>query len=156
MAAYGITNNVLVKNNFLFGYKIDDNTNASIRVQNNGYRKDDFNWTDVRGYFDCLKVDFVSKYQNNNVEYGIEVLLFSIQGIANLNGKAPFEQALIVFKQNYQGDKVAKVRVSSKFNVSVSYRFPALFFKNIAATTLGLHGSNLLSQRRVFKFGAQI
>lgn len=50
---------------------------------------------------------------------------------------------------------MAKVKVSSKFNVSVSYKLPALLFKNIATTTFGVHGANLLSDKRTFKFGLQ-
>jgi len=32
LAAYGITHNVLVKNNLLFGFKVNETTNASLRV----------------------------------------------------------------------------------------------------------------------------
>jgi hypothetical protein len=65
LAAYGITHNVLVKNNLLFGYKINDTTNASLRVENNGYRKDNFDWANWKGYFDNIRVDAVSKYRDN-------------------------------------------------------------------------------------------
>lgn len=74
----------------------------------------------------------------------------------NLNGKSPFEEAQFVVKQIDSRNHITKVRVSSKFHVSVSYKCPTLLFQNIASTTFGLHGSNLLNERRVFKFGAQV
>jgi len=47
------------------------------------------------------------------------------------------------------------VRVSSNFDVSVAYKYPGVIFKNIVTATVGAHGSNLLSDKRSFKFGAQ-
>jgi hypothetical protein len=61
-----------VKNNLLFGYNINDTANASIRIENNGYRKGGFDWANFKGYFDSVKVDFTNKYQNNTT-YGLEV-----------------------------------------------------------------------------------
>lgn len=78
LAAYGISSNILVKNNFLFGYKINDTTNAYLRVENQGYRKDAFSWSNFKGYFDNLKVDVTSKYQSN-IEYGLEVLILILR-----------------------------------------------------------------------------
>lgn len=74
MAAYGITKNLLVKNNLLFGYKVNDTANASLRIQNNGYRKDAFDWKNFKGYFDTIKVDFTNKHQSN-LTYGFEVIM---------------------------------------------------------------------------------
>lgn len=74
LGAYGLTNNVLVKNNFLFGYKINDDASVFLRLENKGYRKDVFNWADWKGYFDNAKVDFVNKYKD--IKYGIEVYFF--------------------------------------------------------------------------------
>ena len=62
---------------------------------------------------------------------------------------------VVVKHNNSEKNHVAKVKVSSKFNVSVSYKLPALLFKNIATTTFGVHGANLLSDKRTFKFGLQ-
>jgi len=78
LAAYGISSNILVKNNFLFGYKVNDTTNAYLRVENQGYRKDAFSWSNFKGYFDNLKVDVTSKYQSN-IEYGLEVLILILR-----------------------------------------------------------------------------
>lgn len=79
LGAYGLTNNVLVKNNFLFGYKLGDsnNTSAFLRLENNGYRKTSHNWSDAKAYFDNIKVDVVSSYKD--FKYGVEVFfLFNI------------------------------------------------------------------------------
>lgn len=78
LAAYGITQNVLVKNNLLFGYKVNDTVNGSLRLENKGFRKDNFDWANAKGYFDQAKVDVVGKYQNN-IEYGLEVLFFLVR-----------------------------------------------------------------------------
>lgn len=72
LGAYGVTSNVLVKNNILLGYKIDDSTNTFLRLENNGYRKTGFNWGDLSGYFDVLKLDVVSSV--NGWKWGLQVL----------------------------------------------------------------------------------
>ena len=56
---------------------------------------------------------------------------------------------------NAETKHTAKVRLSSKFDVSVAYKYPGVIFKNIVTATVGAHGSNLLSDKRSFKFGAQ-
>jgi hypothetical protein len=71
LGAYGITNNVLIKNNILLGFNIDDNTNTYLRLENNGYRKVGFNWGEFSGYFDHLKLDAVSTYRG--WKWGFEV-----------------------------------------------------------------------------------
>jgi hypothetical protein len=71
LGAYGITNHVLVKNNILLGYRLDANSSAYLRLLNNGYRKTGFNWGDLSGYFDHIKLDFVSTYRD--WKYGLEV-----------------------------------------------------------------------------------
>ena len=71
LGAYGLTSHVLVKNNILLGYKIDDKTNTYLRLENNGYRKTGFNWGDFGGYFDHLKLDVVSSF--NGWKWGLEV-----------------------------------------------------------------------------------
>lgn len=72
LGAYGLTSHVLVKNNLLFGYKHDDNTSAYLRLLNNGFRKTGFNWGDLSGYFDTLKLDVITSA--NGWKYGLEVL----------------------------------------------------------------------------------
>jgi hypothetical protein len=78
-----------VKNNLLFGYNINDTANASIRIENNGYRKGGFDWANFKGYFDSVKVDFTNKYQNNTT-YGLEGVFALTGGRSN-----PFEEALV-------------------------------------------------------------
>jgi hypothetical protein len=73
LGAYGVTSHVLVKNNLLFGYKVDSKTSTFLRLVNNGYRKTGFNWGDLSGYFDSLKLDVVSSFQD--WKYGAEVRL---------------------------------------------------------------------------------
>ncbi len=70
MAAYGISNNVLVKNNLMFGYKLNNAGDISLRIENKGYRKDSFVWSDFAHYFDQAKLDFVTNSQKG-VRYGI-------------------------------------------------------------------------------------
>lgn len=73
LGAYGISSNVLVKNNLLVGYKLDDNTNAFLRLENNGFRKGGFNWADASGYFDHVKLDVVSSFRG--WKWGVEVII---------------------------------------------------------------------------------
>ena len=74
MAAYNITNNILVKNNVLLGYQVNPTSNAYVRLENRGFRKDAFNWADLARYFDTARIDFISTH-NLNVKYGVEVHL---------------------------------------------------------------------------------
>jgi hypothetical protein len=71
LTAYGLTSHVLSKNNLLFGYNIDENTSAYLRLENQGYRKAGFNWGDASAYFDHLKLDTVSSYRG--WRWGVEV-----------------------------------------------------------------------------------
>lgn len=73
LGAYGISNNVLVKNSLLFGYNHDDKTSAYLRIENDGYRKTGFNWADFSGYFDSLRLSVVSEWKDWG--YGFEVIL---------------------------------------------------------------------------------
>lgn len=72
LVAYNITNNILVKNNLLLGYKIDDKSTAYLRLENNGFRSTKFDWSNWQGYFDSVKLDFVSSYKD--IKYGFQVL----------------------------------------------------------------------------------
>ena len=71
LGAYGFTNNVLVKNNIFLGYQIDDKSSAYLRFENDGYRSSGFDWKYWQGYFDSVKVDFVSSHKD--FKYGIQV-----------------------------------------------------------------------------------
>jgi len=62
LGAYGISHNVIAKNNLLVGYKIDDKSTVFFRAENDGYRKGSFDLCDWRAYFDTIKLDFVSSY----------------------------------------------------------------------------------------------
>lgn len=85
---------------------------------------------------------------DDNIKYGLEAIL-------NPLGKVRFDQALVV-AQYTKDDQTFKVRASSKFDLSLLYRRPALLFKDIATTSIGLHGSNLQNDQRKFKIGLQV
>ena len=72
-------------------------------------------------------------------------------------GQNPFDEALFVVQHDDKEKKrTSKVRLSSKFDVSLSIKYPSLLFKDIATTTFGVHGSNLHNDKRSFKTGGQI
>jgi hypothetical protein len=48
------------------------------------------------------------------------------------------------------------VRVSSKLNASVLFKFPNVFFKDMGKTSVGLHVNDLASDKRSFKYGLQV
>jgi len=61
LAAYGILQNILVKNNVLVGYKFDDKASAFLRLENEGYRQT-ANPREWNAYFDSVKLDFIWKH----------------------------------------------------------------------------------------------
>lgn len=71
--AYNITNNILAKNNLLLSHKIDDKSTAYLRLENNGFRSTKFDWSNWQGYFDSVKLDFVSSYKD--IKYGFQGVL---------------------------------------------------------------------------------
>jgi hypothetical protein len=73
--AVGLTNKILLKNNFLLGYKINDTHQVFLRLENNGFRKDAFDWTNWKGYIDQVRVDFISQIKDKNIKYGLEVFM---------------------------------------------------------------------------------
>lgn len=74
LAAYGLYDHVLVKNDLLFGYTHDDSTSAYLRLVNSKYRQTGFNWSDFNGYFDKVKIDIISSFKD--WKWGIEVNLY--------------------------------------------------------------------------------
>ena len=49
-----------------------------------------------------------------------------------------------------------KVRVNSRANVSVLVKNPDVLKKNLASLSVGLHGSNLINDKRSFQVGGQV
>lgn len=76
LGAYGLTSHILVKNNLLFGYKVDSNTTTYLRLENNGYRKVGFNWGDFSGYFDSVKFDVISSFKGWKWGLEVKMILF--------------------------------------------------------------------------------
>jgi hypothetical protein len=62
----------------------------------------------------------------------------------------------VVEHNDIEKKRQTKVRVSSNFDVSLSYKYPCFIFKNIATVTLGAHGSSIHNDKRSFKGGAQL
>jgi len=60
--------------------------------------------------------------------------------------------------QHYEDSQklTTKLRLSSKFDASLLFKIPCPIFKNIATVSTGLHGSSLATEKRSFKYGAQI
>jgi hypothetical protein len=57
----------------------------------------------------------------------------------------------------HQFDKTTvKASVSTDFTAALNIRLPCLLFKGIGNTSVGIQGSNLNSDKRTFKYGAQI
>ena len=75
MIAYGITNNVLQKTNFLFGYKINPTIDSSVRIENASWRKYPFSLSEILQHLDLYRVDVVAKH-DANIKYGVEVIIF--------------------------------------------------------------------------------
>lgn len=71
LGAYGFANNVLVKNNILLGYEINESSSAFLRLENDGYRSTGFDWGYWPGYFDHIKVSFVSRQKD--IKCGLQV-----------------------------------------------------------------------------------
>jgi hypothetical protein len=65
-------------------------------------------------------------------------------------------EALFVYEHEDKVNKwTGKLRLSSNFEATLAIKFPSLLFKDIATTTVGIHGSNLL-EKRIFKYGMQV
>jgi hypothetical protein len=60
--------------------------------------------------------------------------------------------------QHYLEEKklTSKLRVSTKQEVSAVFKFPALLFKDIATTSVGVHAGNFTDKNISFKYGGQI
>ena len=82
-----------------------------------------------------------------------------MQAVVNFHNEkgSPLEEALFVVQHvNLVKNWITKARVSSKFDVSLSFKYPSILFQDIGTTTIGLHGSNLQSDNRNLKFGIQL
>lgn len=97
LAAVGLSKKVLAKNNLFVGYKIDDSSSISLRAENEGYRKDQLDWTKIAGQpqqlFDHIKLDYVKKI--DDIKVGVEVQLINIQGVFRTSGSV-FKEVLVV------------------------------------------------------------
>jgi hypothetical protein len=63
---------------------------------------------------------------------------------------------LSIEHSNPNNKLTTKVRVSSKLNASVLFKFPNVFFKDMGKTSVGLHVNDLASDKRSFKYGLQV
>lgn len=69
----------------------------------------------------------------------------------------PLRELLAVVQHYHSEQKVtSKLRLSSNLNASALVKFPSLLFKDLASTSIGVHGNDLGSEKRSFKLGAQI
>lgn len=50
----------------------------------------------------------------------------------------------------------SKLKLSTNFDLSAVFKFPSFIFNNIGTTSVGIHGSNLISDKRSFKYGVQL
>lgn len=66
------------------------------------------------------------------------------------------EGLLVVQHHNKEKDYTTKARISTKGEVSLSFKYPSFLLKDIATCILGLHGSSLHNDKRTFKFGLQV
>lgn len=74
----------------------------------------------------------------------------------NTKGKL-FSEALAAVEHTFpERNLTVKARVSSKAHASLLLRFPALLFKDIAKTSVGLHVNDILGAKQNFKYGVQI
>lgn len=69
-----ISNRVLQKNNLLFGYNADENTNLFLRAETAGFRKANFNIEKPESIFDTFTFDVVRKVNANN-KAAVEVII---------------------------------------------------------------------------------
>ena len=58
--------------------------------------------------------------------------------------------------KNESNGFTTKVRVSSRANVSVLVKNPDVLKKNLASLSVGLHGSNIINDKRSFQVGGQV
>ena len=72
MIAYNITNSVLAKTNFLFGYKINNKVDTFLRVENANWRKYSSTLAEPLQHLDLYRLDVVAQH-DLNIKYGVEV-----------------------------------------------------------------------------------
>lgn len=66
-------------------------------------------------------------------------------------------EGLVVVQHYEESQRVTtKVRLSSKLEASLLVKMPCPIFKDIGTLSLGLHGSQLASEKRTFKYGGQL
>jgi len=76
--------------------------------------------------------------------------------VFNVKSGNPFEEALMIVEYKPEDTKLTtKTKVSTKGDVSLSFKFPGILFKDIATAYVGIHGSSLHTDRRGFKVGFQ-
>eukprot|EP00178_Gracilaria_changii_P010152 TRINITY_DN2958_c0_g1_i1.p1 TRINITY_DN2958_c0_g1~~TRINITY_DN2958_c0_g1_i1.p1 ORF type:complete len:154 (-),score=16.68 TRINITY_DN2958_c0_g1_i1:30-491(-) len=149
MIAYNITGNILQKSNLLFGYKVNNKVDTFLRVENANYRKYPFALSELLQHFDLYRLDVVHQH-DANTRYGVEAIFRQKDQFA-------FDEALLVLEHNdLLKTRTTKARISSNFDVSLSYKYPDFIFRNIAFVTVGVHASNIHNEKRSFKGGLQI
>jgi len=52
--------------------------------------------------------------------------------------------------------RTVKAKVSTKFDFSLSVKYPSIVMPDYATIILGIHGSNLHNEKRDFKVGLQV
>lgn len=68
-----------------------------------------------------------------------------------------FNQASLVVDHEFPHKVNFKGSFSTNFSASLAFKFPAVIFKDIAKTSVGVHGHNLNDdKKRDFKYGIQV
>jgi len=76
--------------------------------------------------------------------------------VFNVKSGNPFEEALLLVEYKPEDTKLTtKTKVSTKGDVSLSFKLPGIILRDIATAYVGIHGSSLHNDRRGFKVGFQ-
>lgn len=90
------------------------------------------------------------------MEVGTSGTKLLIQTILNTKGNL-FNEALVAVEHTIAAHNLTfKARVTSLFNASLLVKYPSKIFSDIATVSLGVHGNDLISEKRSYKYGAQI
>lgn len=79
LTTVNLCNKVLQKNNILLAYTHNKNNEAFIRLENDGFRKENPNWSDYKSLWDSLSFNYVS-IVNPTTKVGFEVTFILLLG----------------------------------------------------------------------------
>lgn len=155
VAVIDLTNKVLQKNNVLLGHVFNERHETFLRLQNDGFRLANPNFSDVKSIWDHLTLDYVGRL-NQTTKLGIQVSFFYIQATVSLRDESLRKVEATVEKILPEQAIVLKAKVNNHHDFAFLFKRAMWGVEDLVTLSTGFGVKNALSDKRSPHYGIQL